>query len=114
MFAVCICSPNGKGIISGHADNSIVRYFFDDEGTGAIQVDLVLLPCPYIRGHSFTLSVFQGQIAKHSCEPYALCWGSSIIAAGCDRKVVVYGDDGTHVVCLVGICSARHFLVQER
>lgn len=58
MFAVCICSPNGKGIISGHADNSIVRYFFDDEGTGAIQVDLVLLPCPYIRGHSFTLSVF--------------------------------------------------------
>ncbi|XP_062507829.1 intraflagellar transport protein 172 homolog isoform X2 [Corticium candelabrum] len=65
-------SPNGKGIISGHADNSIVRYFFDDEGTGAIQ----------------------GQIAKHSCEPYALCWGSSIIAAGCDRKVIVYGDDG--------------------
>jgi intraflagellar transport protein 172 len=65
-------SPNGKGIISGHADNAIVRYFFDDEGTGAIQ----------------------GQIAKHSCEPYALCWGSTIVAAGCDCKVAMYGDDG--------------------
>jgi intraflagellar transport protein 172 len=33
-------SPSGKGILSGHADGSIVRFFFDDEGTGDAQVDL--------------------------------------------------------------------------
>jgi len=32
------CSPSGKGILSGHADGSIVRYFLEDEGTGETQV----------------------------------------------------------------------------
>ena len=32
------CSPSGKGFLSGHADGSIVRFFFDDEGTGDQQV----------------------------------------------------------------------------
>jgi hypothetical protein len=32
------CSPSGKGILSGHADGSIIRYFFDDEGSGDSQV----------------------------------------------------------------------------
>lgn len=31
-------SPSGKGILSGHADGSIIRYFFDDEGSGDTQV----------------------------------------------------------------------------
>lgn len=31
-------SPSGKGILSGHADGSIIRYFFDDEGSGDAQV----------------------------------------------------------------------------
>ena len=31
-------SPSGKGILSGHADGSIIRYFFDDEGSGDSQV----------------------------------------------------------------------------
>ena len=31
-------SPTGKGFLSGHADGSIVRFFFDDEGTGDQQV----------------------------------------------------------------------------
>lgn len=33
-----ILSPSGKGFLSGHADGSIVRFFFDDEGTGDQQV----------------------------------------------------------------------------
>ena len=31
-------SPTGKGFLSGHADGSIVRFYFDDEGTGDQQV----------------------------------------------------------------------------
>lgn len=31
-------SPSGKGFLSGHADGAIVRYFFDDEGSGDTQV----------------------------------------------------------------------------
>ena len=31
-------SPSGKGIISGHADGTIVRYFFEDEGSGLARV----------------------------------------------------------------------------
>ncbi|XP_070555163.1 intraflagellar transport protein 172 homolog [Ptychodera flava] len=64
---------SGKGILSGHADGSIVRYFFEDEGTGESQ----------------------GKIANHSCPPYALSWaGNSIVAAGCDKRIIVYGKEG--------------------
>ena len=34
-------SVSGKGILSGHVDGAIVRYFFDDEGTGLSQVSLL-------------------------------------------------------------------------
>ncbi|KAM7445695.1 hypothetical protein ABFA07_005947 [Porites harrisoni] len=63
---------SGKGILSGHVDGAIVRYFFDDEGTG----------------------LSQGQLCKHPCPPYALCWGSSIVAAGCDKRIIAYGKEG--------------------
>lgn len=36
FFPLFSCS--GKGILSGHADGTIVRYFFDDEGSGESQV----------------------------------------------------------------------------
>lgn len=67
---------SGKGILSGHADGTIVRYFFDDEGSGESQ----------------------GKLVNHPCPPYALAWAtSSIVAAGCDRKIVAYGKEG-HVL----------------
>ncbi|XP_030627149.1 intraflagellar transport protein 172 homolog [Chanos chanos] len=67
---------SGKGILSGHADGTVVRYFFDDEGSGESQ----------------------GKLLMHSCPPYALAWGTnSIVVAGCDRKVVAYGKEG-HVL----------------
>lgn len=36
----------------------------------------------------------QGQLCKHPCPPYALCWGSSIVAAGCDKRIIAYGKEG--------------------
>ncbi|XP_062344303.1 intraflagellar transport protein 172 homolog isoform X2 [Cinclus cinclus] len=65
---------SGRGILSGHADGTIVRFFFDDEGSGESQGKLVVHPCP----------------------PYALAWASnSIVAAGCDKKIVAYGKEGS-------------------
>ncbi|XP_055482913.1 intraflagellar transport protein 172 homolog isoform X1 [Psammomys obesus] len=67
---------SGKGILSGHSDGTIVRYFFDDEGSGESQ----------------------GKLVNHPCPPYALAWATnSIVAAGCDRRIVAYGKEG-HVL----------------
>lgn len=34
----------------------------------------------------------------HPCPPYALAWASnSIVACGCDKKIVAYGKEG-HVI----------------
>uniref|UniRef100_A0A665WJH9 Intraflagellar transport protein 172 homolog n=1 Tax=Echeneis naucrates TaxID=173247 RepID=A0A665WJH9_ECHNA len=64
---------SGKGILSGHADGTIVRYFFDDEGSGDSQGKLLMHPCP----------------------PYAMAWGAnSIMVGGCDKKVVAYSREG--------------------
>ncbi|XP_038160069.1 intraflagellar transport protein 172 homolog [Cyprinodon tularosa] len=64
---------SGKGVLSGHTDGTVVRYFFDDEGSGDSQ----------------------GKLLTHPCPPYALAWGAnSIMVGGCDKKVVVYGRDG--------------------
>lgn len=41
-LSVFRCSVSGKGILSGHADGSIVRFFFDDEGSGESQVPKIL------------------------------------------------------------------------
>lgn len=46
LFVYSHFSPSGKGFLSGHADGAIVRYFFDDEGSGDTQV--------YISSHFFT------------------------------------------------------------
>ncbi|XP_069028434.1 intraflagellar transport protein 172 homolog [Embiotoca jacksoni] len=67
---------SGKGILSGHADGTVVRYFFDDEGSGESQ----------------------GKLLTHPCPPYALAWAANgIMVGGCDKKVVAYGREG-HVL----------------
>ncbi|XP_076441140.1 intraflagellar transport protein 172 homolog [Babylonia areolata] len=66
-------NPSGKGILSGHADGSIIRYFFDDEGSGDSQ----------------------GKICTHPSPPYALAFSqNAIVAAGCDKRIIAYGRDG--------------------
>ncbi|KAM4521459.1 intraflagellar transport protein 172 homolog isoform 2-T2 [Odontesthes bonariensis] len=73
-FVVSLASNvSGKGILSGHADGTVVRYFFDDEGSGESQ----------------------GKLLTHPCPPYALAWAAnSIMVGGCDKKVVAYGREG--------------------
>jgi intraflagellar transport protein 172 len=66
------CSPEGNAIISGHADSSINRFFFDDNVSGATQ----------------------GKFATHRCSPDVIGWGESVVAAGADRVVVFYNNDG--------------------
>uniref|UniRef100_A0A8C2ZEP1 Intraflagellar transport protein 172 homolog n=1 Tax=Cyclopterus lumpus TaxID=8103 RepID=A0A8C2ZEP1_CYCLU len=64
---------SSKGILSGHADGTVVRYFFDDEGSGDSQ----------------------GKLLTHPCPPYALAWAANgIMVGGCDKKVVAYGREG--------------------
>ncbi|KER27764.1 hypothetical protein T265_05253 [Opisthorchis viverrini] len=64
---------SGKGFVSGHADGKIVRYFFDDEGSGDTQ----------------------GKLTTHPTAPYSLTWaGSTILAGGCDRRIYVYNRQG--------------------
>ncbi|CAH8560325.1 unnamed protein product [Schistosoma turkestanicum] len=65
----------GKGFVSGHADGKIIRYLFDgdDDGSGDTQ----------------------GKLATHPTAPYALAWaGSTILAAGSDRRIHVYNRRG--------------------
>ncbi|KAK7878726.1 hypothetical protein WMY93_030965 [Mugilogobius chulae] len=69
-------NASGKGILSGHADGTVVRYFFDDEGSGDSQ----------------------GKLLSHPCPPYALGWGlNSVLIGGCDRRIVAYSREG-HVL----------------
>ena len=68
-YTVSMCtSPDGHGFLSGHLDGSVHHFAFD-EHSGA----------PSHR-----------QIITHTCPPYALSWGESIVAAGNDSKVVFY------------------------
>ncbi|KAI0233465.1 hypothetical protein LSAT2_016275, partial [Lamellibrachia satsuma] len=63
---------SGKGILSGHADGSIVRYFLDNDDSGEPQ----------------------GKICVHPSPPYALAWTTNcVVAAGCDKRIMVYGRD---------------------
>ena len=64
---------DGTGFISGHADGHVIRWYVADD--------------PNAKG--------QGKVLQHPVPPYALCWTSNhIVAAGCDKKIVVYSHDG--------------------
>ena len=101
VFFFCF-SISAKGILSGHADGTVVRYFFDDEGSGESQV----LTASHIDVHhhvtnlnlshfTFLPTLTQGKLLIHPCPPYALAWGAnSIMVGGCDKKVVAYGREG--------------------
>lgn len=60
-------SPDGRAIISGHSDGSIYKFTFPEEEGGP--------------------SLGYSKLIQHSCVPYALAWGQSIVAAGNDSKV---------------------------
>jgi intraflagellar transport protein 172 len=69
VTAIC-CNPSGDAIVSAHLDGSIYTFNFDSIERGA--------SC----------------IARHSCVPFALTWGGSIVVAGNDGQVKFYDEDG--------------------
>eukprot|EP01137_Pigoraptor_chileana_P037243 Opistho-2@34026 len=72
MVVSIAASPDGMGFVSGHANGEIYRFFFDESMMGAQQ----------------------GRLATHPCPPYALAWGETVFAAGCDMRIVSYDNDG--------------------
>lgn len=68
-----------------------------------IKKPINLLTLSYINEsflHSAVL-LSQGQLCKHPSPPYALCWGSSIVAAGCDKRIIAYGKEGETIPFIV-------------
>ncbi|XP_059491021.1 intraflagellar transport protein 172 homolog [Neocloeon triangulifer] len=73
---VVALTPNtrGTGFLSGHIDGTIARYYMTEDA----------------------FMEQQGRIAQHSVPPYALAWPNTghVIAAGCDKRIVVYEKEG--------------------
>lgn len=66
-------SFRGTGFLSGHADGNIIRFYAVDDAN--------MDP--------------QGRVTTHPTPPYALAWPlNHILAAGCDRKVILYDREG--------------------
>jgi hypothetical protein len=104
-------SPDGSAILSGHSDGSIYRFFFEGGGTqvrdwlcACVSACFLSILCPGVRESRVDLSVLpdysspcrpsQGIFARHSCAPYCLTWATHVAAAGCDRRIVFYDDQG--------------------
>lgn len=67
-------SPDNKGILTGHADGSIVRYFLEEDPDRKEPM---------------------GKVCTHPTPPYALAWATnSFIAGGCDKRIFAYDKTG--------------------
>ncbi|CAN0432236.1 unnamed protein product, partial [Ectocarpus sp. 8 AP-2014] len=62
--AALATSPDGNGVVSAHADGTLYRFLFEDNGAPS---------------HT--------KLVIHPSVPYALSWGLSIVAAGNDGQV---------------------------
>lgn len=72
-----ICSsPDGHGVLSGHADGTIHRWYFKEPNEG--ETGLI--------GHLV--------IAQHPSIPTSLAWGETLVVAGYDKKVCFYTPEG--------------------
>ncbi len=69
VTALC-CNPEGSSVVATHLDGSIYLYSFDYPDRAA------------------------RMIARHSCVPFALAWGTSIAVAGNNNTVMFYDEDG--------------------
>eukprot|EP01062_Namystynia_karyoxenos_P065890 TRINITY_DN59944_c0_g1_i1.p1 TRINITY_DN59944_c0_g1~~TRINITY_DN59944_c0_g1_i1.p1 ORF type:complete len:1796 (+),score=840.25 TRINITY_DN59944_c0_g1_i1:110-5389(+) len=74
-YVVSICpSPDGTGLLSGHLDGSVYRYYFEEQAGMAGSQKLCVTP--------------------GAVPPQALGWGESIAAAGNDCKLHFYDQNG--------------------
>lgn len=73
-----VSNPRGTGVLSGHEDGSIVRFFVVEE-----------------------FGDVSGRVTQHPVSPVALAWThTGFMAAGSDRKVSFYDDQ----VSIIGKC----------
>lgn len=68
----CAANLDGTAIISGHIDQRIYRFYFDEASRG----------------------VAHWELCRHSCVPYALSWGEAVCAAGPDQTICFYDKEG--------------------
>lgn len=72
MVVSLATNPRGTGFLSGHEDGSIIRFYIVDEPGEP-----------------------SGKLVQHTVAPYALAWlQGSIVAAGCDKKIHFYDQQG--------------------
>ena len=64
------CNPTGDAVASAHLDGTVYVFWFENADRGA------------------------HLIIRHSCVPFALAWGTSIVVAGNNNQVVFYDEDG--------------------
>lgn len=71
-------NARGTGVISGHDDGSVIRFYIVDENSEP-----------------------SGRVFQHSVPAAALAWsnGGGIVAAGCDKKVNFYDSQGRLLRC---------------
>ncbi|KIZ07625.1 Intraflagellar transport protein [Monoraphidium neglectum] len=70
--AALAASPDGRALVSGHADGSLYQFTFPEQQDGS-------------GGTAGCV-----KLVHHSCAPCALAWGESVVAAGSDCRVVFY------------------------
>lgn len=69
MVVSLAANERGTGFICGHDDGSIIRYYISEDSGSQIS----------------------GRIIQHQTTPVALAWANGyIIAAGCDRRILIY------------------------
>lgn len=72
MVIALATNTRGTGIVSGHDDGSIIRFYILEENGEP-----------------------SGRLLQHPVPPFALAWSpGGIIAAGCDRKISIYDSQG--------------------
>ncbi|KAL9645308.1 hypothetical protein ABK040_002508 [Willaertia magna] len=89
-------SSDGHGLVSGHLDGSIYRFYFEDTSNGSGN-EFVYGDDETIGNNASISNVIGSQkICIHSSIPYCLAWGNnSIITAGPDKRVTFFSSEGT-------------------
>ncbi|KAF0975063.1 hypothetical protein FDP41_005816 [Naegleria fowleri] len=91
-------SSDGHGLVSGHLDGSIYRFYFEDTPNGDLSSNLngdVIDDMMMGAGFANSNIIGSQKICVHSTIPYCLAWGNNIIASGADKRVSFYSIDGS-------------------
>lgn len=82
MVVSLSANERGTGFICGHDDGSIIRYYISED------------------------SQVSGRIIQHQTSPVSLAWANGyIIAAGCDRRILIYDSHVSSFKLILSIIS---------